>query len=248
MPQTIRLLLGDSSQRMLDLTDDVVAVVCDPPYGLEFMGKDWDAPWKHTISDYGYTDGGERRPGPSFTSSRNPICQNCGARQRTWEGGPPACSCGEFQTDEDTSGDRRKFQGWASEWLKLCFEKLPSGGIIKVFGGTRMFHRMAAAMEQVGFEGLHLEAWIQGQGFPKSLDISKAIDRCLGHPRDVQGQGPPVDRIALDYGGGTGKAKNGLKSDYTLDGQARTTEAQKWAGWGTALKPSWEPFIVGRKP
>ena len=155
---------------------------------------------------------------------------------------------GEDEAPAPTAGELHTFGEWARGWLKLCYEKLPPGGVVKVFGATRTFHRMTAAMEKVGFEGLHLEAWVQGQGFPKSLDLAKAIDRCLGQPREVQGQGPSVDRIALDYGGGTGKAKNGLKSDYTLDGQARTTEAQKWAGWGTALKPSWEPFIVGRKP
>lgn len=89
-------------------------------------------------------------------------------------------------------------------------------------------------------------------GFPKYLNTSKAIDQHFGAEREVVGKvgnidPQVVDRIALDYGGATGKAKNGLKDGYSLTAAA-TSEAAKFDGWATALKPGWEPFLVGIKP
>lgn len=274
------------------------------------MGKDWDAPWKYTISEHGFTDGGNRLPAPSFTSSRNPTCQNCGRRQRTWKGGPPACSCGqdwkygfseggwkgknypETPTFESARNpvcqkchlmkrgsvrheqcecpepafddvahriqDRQKFQAWCVAWLQECYRVLTPGGIIKVFGATRMFHRMAAAMEEAGFvlQSEHsLEAWAYGSGFPKSLNVSKSIDQHLGKKdeRPVVGSGSAGS--AFHYGnpgeGGFGTLAD--KSGGTPSSQwevttAATSEAARFEGWGTALKPGWEPFIVGVKP
>lgn len=168
MTQTIRLLLGDSFQRIAELEPgSVVSIVADPPYGISFMSKVWDKPTLDPTSD--------------------PLDEE----------------------DAPTTAEINSFQTWALGWLQLCFDKLPPGGVIKIFGATRTFHRMAAAMEKVGFEKPCIEAWIQGQGFPKSLDIAKAIGR-------LRGEGSP--------------------------------EALIYAGWGTALKPSWEPFLVGRKP
>jgi len=84
------------------------------------------------------------------------------------------------------------------------------------------------------------------------LNTSKAIDQHFGAEREVVGKvgnidPQVVDRIALDYGGATGKAKNGLKDGYSLTAAA-TSEAAKFDGWATALKPGWEPFLVGIKP
>jgi len=131
------------------------------------MGRKWDAPWKYNFSDHGFTDGEDRRPAPSFTSTRNPTCQNCGLRQQTWPGEPDKCECEEPEFDlvQDKASDRQKFQAWCITWLIECFRVLVPGGTIKVFGAPRMFHRMAAAMEEVGFTLLRehsLEGWGYG--------------------------------------------------------------------------------------
>jgi len=155
------------------------------------MGKNWDAPWKYTIAEHGFTDGGDRLPAPSFTSNRNPTCQACGLRQRTWEGGPGKCECDEpeFDSVQDVISDRQKFQAWCRTWLTECFRVLRPGGVIKTFGATRMMHRMAAALEEVGFvlvPGEDLAAWCYGSGFPKSLNVSKNIDKLILARREAK--------------------------------------------------------------
>lgn len=259
---TITLRLGDSLEVLKELKPGTIGSVCtDPPYGLEFMGKEWDAPWKYGITEHGYSDGANRTPAPSFTSSRNPTCQACGLRQRTWKGGPEACSCDEpdFDATIHNISDRQKFQAWCHIWLTLAYNQLPSGGVIKVFGGTRMFHRMAQAMVEAGFVRIGLEAWCFGSGFPKSLNLSKAIDRHLGK----DGERPVVDvrttkdirrNVAADTAAGIdhrqGKFAPGSATSYMEyeETAAATDEARQFEGWGTALKPAWEPFIVGYKP
>jgi site-specific DNA-methyltransferase (adenine-specific) len=122
------------------------------------------------------------------------------------------------------------------------------GAYLLAFGGTRMVHRLACAIEDAGWEIRDTIAYMYGVGFPKSLDVSKAIDRELGVPQEVSGKGQAVDRIALDYGGATGKAKNGLKSEFSTSSECNTDAASQWVGWGTALKPAHEPIILARKP
>ena len=153
--------------------------------------------------------------------------------------------------------DTQKFQAWSVTWLTECLRVLKPGGIIKVFGATRMFHRMAAAMEEAGFFLLpesSLEAWAYGSGFPKYKNTSKAIDSHMGKTDDrpVIGQGQAG--AAFHYGNpGTGgfgtlseSGEGTPSSEWDVTGPA-TPEAAKFDGWATALKPAWEPFLVGLK-
>jgi site-specific DNA-methyltransferase (adenine-specific) len=160
----------------------------------------------------------------------------------------------EVEEDDPNPEEVHSFQVWAEGWLRLCFEKLSPGGVIKVFGATRTFHRMTAAMESVGFEDLRVEAWAYGSGFPKSLDVSKAIGlRAGGAVREVVGT-----RTLSGNAAQTTKEKGGTYASNTnsrgvppkeIPITAPATEAaRQWEGWGTALKPAWEPFIVGKKP
>jgi hypothetical protein len=235
---------------------------------------------------------------------------------------------------------------FSDEFWNEVFRVLRSGGVVKAFGGTRTFHQMAAAMERAGFENLRLEAWVYGSGFPKSMDVSKAIDRQWGRltagsadvpTRDVApavthlkkelrrlydesgksrkqvdtecgfracnylsypepGKRPDpwfyvlpspekwvvikrVLGVGEDLTFGQAKAEQAnirLRLDdffreavrevvgyrkcspglaFTSEGPSElpvtvpaTPEAQTWDGWGTALKPAWEPFITGTKP
>jgi len=169
---TARILVGDCREVLPTLAaDSIHACVTDPPYGLGFMGKDWD----HGI------------PGVHF-------------------------------------------------WVEVM-RVLKPGAHLVAFGGTRTFHRLTSAIEDAGFEIRDCLGWLYGSGFPKSLDVSKAIDKAAGvnRPRVVGGVGTK--------GGLTYSAEGGY-----VAGEAISGEAIRWNGWGTALKPAWEPIILARKP
>lgn len=265
--ENIRLYLGDCREVLDSLPENSVdSVVCDPPYDLSFMGKSWD------------------QKGIAF--------------------------------DPET-------------WKKVL-RVLKPGGHLLAFGGTRTYHRMACAIEDAGFEIRDsILAWIYGSGFPKSLDISKAIDRKrddnsdilrvtsflresrqgigltaiaralgfeatngthgtaafftddprlarvptweqwmklkeifrFGHRMDAEvwrlngRKGQPgeawFEREVLETRHESGKRQIAIlgieEKDYQVTAPA-TEEAQEWEGWGTAIKPSYEPIVVARKP
>jgi DNA modification methylase len=262
-----KVVLGDCLAVMKDLPDDCVdSVVCDPPYGLEFMGKDWD----HGV------------PGVEF-------------------------------------------------WIEALRVAKP-GAYLLAFGGTRMYHRLACAIEDAGWEIRDSISWLYGSGFPKSLDIGKALDKTSGRIGvstealkrklielfDASGKSrgqiddecgfracnyltlpgkdkrpdpwinvlpsqekwvvikrvlrctadleieETLDRFfaeaerevlgsvtkARSVGQGSALPAMGADTEYkTWDITAPATDAaRQWNGWGTALKPAWEPIIVARKP
>lgn len=128
------------------------------------------------------------------------------------------------------------------------------GAHLLAFGGTRTYHRLACAIEDAGWEirdsiaSFGCLAWVYGSGFPKSLDVSKAIDKAAGAEREVIGR--RTDRAATptrDMRGGRliGASEN---IDLSAITAPATDEARAWVGWGTALKPAWEPIILARKP
>ncbi|HUR74425.1 MAG TPA: site-specific DNA-methyltransferase [Sporichthya sp.] len=118
-----------------------------------------------------------------------------------------------------------------------CLRVLKPGGHLVAFGGTRTYHRMAAAIEDAGFEIRDSMHWIYGSGFPKSMDLSKAIDKTAGHWRGRAGE-------AASPNG----SMSGANYERTDKGEPVTAAAAAWHGWGTALKPSHEPMVLARKP
>lgn len=183
---------GDCLEVMATMADNSVdAIVTDPPYGLSFMGKNWD----HGV------------PGEAF-------------------------------------------------WREALRVAKP-GAHLLAFGGTRTFHRLAVAIEDAGWEIRDTVMWVYGSGFPKSHDISKAIDKAAGAEREVVGE---YDTRGIQEPSKSGKTSSGIsglqnvhfhqgcKSKITPITAPATSEAQQWQGWGTALKPAWEPVIVARKP
>ena len=161
--------------------DSVHSIVTDPPYGLSFMGKDWD----HGI------------PGVAF-------------------------------------------------WTEALRVAKP-GAMLLAFGGTRTFHRLAVAIEDAGWDIRDTIMWVYGSGFPKSLDVSKAIDKAAGADREIVGENPCArpnhDGKTVWIGDKTGKEQ----SHPPITAPA-TDAAKQWDGWGTALKPAYEPIIMARKP
>ena len=147
----------------------------------------------------------------------------------------------------DASGIAYDKYLWAEVWRVL-----KPGGHLLAFGGTRTWHRLACAIEDAGFEVRDSIAWMYGSGFPKSLDVSKAIDKAAGAER--------TERIGPSYKVPNAKAVNPhfisiadrredqpTEIDYVQTAPA-TDAAQQWQGWGTALKPAFEPIVVARKP
>lgn len=239
----IRLWLGDCNERLGELTE-VRAFITDPPYGLEFMGRDWD---KLTISPLD-----TRQPGdPNYTRTSVPLFDRAKVRH---------------SSAESYGGSAHlEMQAWHKQWLEKCYAALVPGGVIKIFSATRTFHRLASAMVEVGFAlvpGESLEAWAYGSGFPKNLNISKALDAHLGKTdeREVVGAGKGkggenLNKIVRSGKGddedaqGCGAFGVGAKQ-VTIDIPITapvSDEAKRFEGYGTALKPAWEIFLVGRK-
>ena len=164
--------------------NSVDAIVSDPPYGLEFMGNEWD----------------RGVPGKDF-------------------------------------------------WVEALRVAKP-GAYLLAFSGTRTYHRLAAAIEDAGWEVRDIVTWVSSKTFPKSLDVSKAIDKAAGAEREVVGfsRGVTVEDNQ-GYGGfargGVGIVQKGTDIPVT---KAATDAAKQWEGWGTALKPSCEPICMARKP
>lgn len=131
-----------------------------------------------------------------------------------------------------------------------CLRVLKPGGHLLAFAGTRTQHRMAVRIEDAGFEIRDMIAWIYGSGFPKSLDVSKAIDKAAGVKREVVGVREDfAKRMSLSDSPNT--ANPGGYVNPQAAGQITvpaTEAARQWQGWGTALKPALEPITVARKP
>jgi hypothetical protein len=165
----------------------------------------------------------------------------------------PDCSVDSIVTDPPYElgfmGKRWDDTGIAYDadlWAE-CLRVLKPGGHLLAFGGTRTWHRLAVAVEDAGFEVRDSIAWLYGSGFPKSLDVSKAIDKAAGAEREVVGQ--------REVWGRGVKRFPDIGQDIPVEGNASvavtapaTPDAARWSGWGTALKPAFEPVVVARKP
>jgi hypothetical protein len=134
-------------------------------------------------------------------------------------------------------------------WL-ACLRVLKPGGHMLAFGGSRTYHRIACAIEDAGFEIRDQMQWIYGSGFPKSLNVSKAIDKAAGAEREVIGPSKYANRGAISAtGSNDGWKRPSHKKHIGRNTTAPATpDAQQWDGWGTALKPAHEPIAVARKP
>lgn len=228
------------------------------------MGKKWDRlDWTDGGGMMGVGMGGREIPWPSYSGTgaagtANATCATCGGRMR----GGNKCSCdkpdwrvkGQPLNLSANAERMQKQQHSHRIWLTEVYRVLRPGGVIKAFSGTRTFHRMAAAMGEAGFVDMSVSCWCYGSGFPKSMNISKQIDKTAGVTRtEVIGKGKAGSGFQYGnpgeggFGNISGKDTGVRTSSWDVTAPA-TEPAHHWQGWGTALKPAWEPVVVGRKP
>lgn len=291
---------GDCREVMAEMDDECIdAIVCDPPYGLEFMGVAWDTMGK-----------GGSRPRNEW--------EDFGSREHPRD----ARSSARIRRNKSVA-----FERFCAEWAGEALRVLKPGGHLLAFGGSRTWHRMAVAIEDAGFEMRDSIAWLYGSGFPKSMDVSKAIDKQRDDTGDVRvicrwlrarikdsdhttktlaevfgfnprmvehwaardtdsqptlptldqwdrlrdllgfddSQDAEVYRLNIRKGepGEAWAARPVIgnvqvwdnRTAYAMtsrDGLQRgdtvNPAAKQWQGWGTALKPAFEPIVVARKP
>jgi 16S rRNA G966 N2-methylase RsmD len=148
----------------------------------------------------------------------------------------------------DSSGIAYSVELWQE-----CLRVLKPGGHLLAFSGSRTYHRMTVAIEDAGFEVRDMIAWVSNKTFPKSHNISKAIDKAAGAERVVVGTQKLSGNAAQttqEKGGTFASNTNsiGVKPIEVELTASATDEAKKWDGWGTALKPTVEPIVMARKP
>jgi len=142
-----------------------------------------------------------------------------------------------------------------------CYRVLKPGGHLLSFGGTRTFDLISLGLRAAGFEnrdtvasqfGVTTLQWVHGQGFPKSLNVGKTLDKMAGAERKVIGR-KSDPRYQYEFRGTSAAPMGNVdprreRQDHALLTEPATEEAKQWEGYGTALKPSWEPILVFRKP
>ena len=206
---------GDCLDILQTLPSESVDSVCtDPPYGISFMGKEWDGA---AIRAAAQRDREARK--------------SLGPESATRPGRAQPRSKSAYGNEAIIAGPvrgGRDFQDWCEQWATECLRILKPGGHLLSFGGSRTWHRLAAAVEDAGFEIRDSIAWLYGSGFPKSLNLERCKARHDGSGRCVH---PAGHRTPCRF------ARAGEQSDV-----------DHWQGWGTALKPAFEPIVVGRKP
>jgi site-specific DNA-methyltransferase (adenine-specific) len=198
------------------------AVFCDPAYGLEFMGKEWDAPHKSFADP-------KRLPNIAYAKAHG-----CPSGNKGYSGikGPSSFEAGNG------------YQRWTTAWAAALIPLLYPGALVFCFGGTRTWHRLACGFEDAGFQIWDTLMWLHGQGFPKAQDISKLIDKVNGDEREIIGKssrhGGGINHV---YGLGMG---DGNIPNLTVPGSEVSVA---WSGHKTAaLKPAWEPVLCFKAP
>jgi len=134
----------------------------------------------------------------------------------------------------DNSGIAFDVEMWAD-----LFKLVKPGGHLLAFSGSRTYHRMAVAIEDAGFEIRDMIEWVYGSGFPKSLNIGKAVDKIQGNEREF---------ISENYRGKNAGKKSGIMGETVERIDTVTKGTSPYEGYGTALKPAHEPCVLARKP
>lgn len=221
---------GDCLQVMRDLeAESFDACITDPPYHLSSVVK-------------------------RFGDAKESDDTQTSARIRSRADGYARCAAGFMGQKWDGGNIAFRPETWAE-----VYRVLKPGAHLLAFGGTRNHHRMFCAIEDAGFEIRDTIMWVYGQGFPKSHNVSKGIDKKLGLAGSYGEPKSPAHAGWIDRGamrgedGHEGYQRPWMQDEEAVERNARvyvpgSPEAAEWVGWGTALKPAWEPICVARKP
>ena len=170
-----RLIVGDCIDVMRELeAESIDAIVSDPPYGLEFMGEAWDAPWKDAaIVRDPAAEGGAQDGGDGNAYSRAHVrYQGIDRRLEAARAGEMTEATAKYVQHAVTyDRDPHRLQAWHAAWLAEALRVLKPGGWLIAMSGTRTYHRLACAAEDVGFEIRDMVEWLYGSGFPKSHNL-----------------------------------------------------------------------------
>ena len=216
---TVKIIYGDCREVMAAMeAESVNSIVTDPPYGLQFMGREWDRLWRNnTKADQVYI---EKTDGELTSRAR--------------------------KLPDYSATKPHQMQTWHYQWAVEALRLLKPGGHMLAFGGTRTYHRMACAIEDAGFEIRDQIQWLYGSGFPKSHDVSKGIDKAASAEREITGVSSNAIAGGTGFHAGVGESY-GYSAEFDITTPA-TESARDWQGWGTALKPACEPIVLARKP
>jgi len=222
-----QIMHGDGLEHLKELPENSIdAIITDPPYGLEFMGKEWDS-----FKEKGQGDGWQKAGKPSMEKFEG---------KNDWHSKPRPAFRGH--TLEHWKNMQQHFFEVGLEAIRV----LKPGGFMLIMGGTRTYHRLTCGIEDAGFEIRDCIMWLYGSGFPKSLNIGKQIDKIQGNERKIIGYKQPFGREGRKTPMGFGE---GLYKGKTCPPLKPIEESHsEWEGWGTALKPAVEPIVVARKP
>jgi site-specific DNA-methyltransferase (adenine-specific) len=193
----LSILIGDCREVMTTMEPaSVDAVVCDPPYGLEFMGKEWDRlsgdpnvgkarakgfdeltgrPDQREGNKGGTWFGSRESTAPNYYRTTNAKCRKCGKWRisggHDGKGNTLGCKCADPDFPNIKASAARAMQEWHFTWVLEALRVLKPGGHLLAFGGSRTFHRLTVAIEDAGFEIRDCLSWLYAQGFPKSMNI-----------------------------------------------------------------------------
>jgi len=217
-----KIIQGDSLEIMKGIPDNSIdTIITDPPYGLEFMGKEWDSP----------------------KAMAGQIAHNEDMRG--------AFAYGGTHTRGYAAVDLCLYQEWTKQWAKEALRIAKPGATLLCFGGTRTWHRMACGLEDAGWVIKDTLLWLYGSGFPKSLNIAKSMEKFLKEGNaSWNGTGNSSNgalgysKLQYEQGYRSKDYSNAHQNEFKIQNEI----AKKWEGWGTALKPAWEPIIMAMKP